>query len=796
MRERRQQELKLAGGLMLCCEDFPTGRSRAFKLLIKGLLVYLVVMGTLGCFLSALQIDYHQAVVHLTVLLSAFFCAFLYYRKSWENIGYLLYIFLLLVFVFLFRTYINSGFYSVINALSEEASEYFGSNAARSYGEQVGNEKLAVTLAFCFVGSVLCVMTNISVSRKMNYVDVLVAALAVLLAPLYLELSPSVGYVLLLFIGVLSVYVFRRAGHYQPTNNNMCYKYRGRRKKRKLSYVYAHRAEAEALLFVTALTLALLLAGEALLTKSMRSPGKETSGLKAMTRDSVENFTMFGFMGLMNFYQNTGGLKSGRLGGVSSVRLDYNTDLEITFAPYSYDRIYLRSYIGDTYLPYENCWMRAAMPEEMQKTSGGGTQNPADNPATTSERLSGLYAAGSPYAARGRMLVKNVAAPIGTYSPYYSERDVLLYPDDTGQYVYYPLFAETVPELAQAQAGNGMAFGGESGAVQTASGPDGEDMSVYLTVPAGNQETLDAFCEEAGLNGSAEEIILQLRDYFQEEVPYTLQPGITPRNEDFINYFLTRNRKGYCAHFASAATLILRNMGIPARYVEGYAVDTADMTERGEQAEEEKYEDYYDGYTPIGITGVITVEATDADSHAWVEVYHEDTGWYVVELTPYSGENEGRENDIWSLFMRFLNGEDAGEQTEERGTGAASGFARAAGRALFYVLGILLLLFAVLYAGRQLYFRALKLWRYHRAGRNERLLLDYRGFLSKLGRKEKDILLKVNYRQEVGWLAAHQYCPADEDREKECVRILNKAAFSDKTLTEEEDRRVREYLKL
>ncbi len=35
-------------------------------------------------------------------------------------------------------------------------------------------------------------------------------------------------------------------------------------------------------------------------------------------------------------------------------------------------------------------------------------------------------------------------------------------------------------------------------------------------------------------------------------------------------YFLLENQRGYCMHFATAATLLLRTMGVPARYVEGY----------------------------------------------------------------------------------------------------------------------------------------------------------------------------------------------------------------------------------
>ena len=57
---------------------------------------------------------------------------------------------------------------------------------------------------------------------------------------------------------------------------------------------------------------------------------------------------MYGFESLRNS-ANTGGLANGKLGGVSDVTLDGQTDLVITFAPYSTNRIYLKAFVGDEY---------------------------------------------------------------------------------------------------------------------------------------------------------------------------------------------------------------------------------------------------------------------------------------------------------------------------------------------------------------------------------------------------------------------------------------------------------------
>lgn len=84
--------------------------------------------------------------------------------------------------------------------------------------------------------------------------------------------------------------------------------------------------------------------------------------------------------------------------------------------------------------------------------------------------------------------------------------------------------------------------------------------------------------------------------------------------EDFVDHFLTEGR-GYCVHFATAGTLLLRLQGIPARYVSGYA---AQLDQRGRG------------------------DVQDSDAHAWVEVYIDGCGWYPVEMTPgYSGIGDG-----------------------------------------------------------------------------------------------------------------------------------------------------------
>ncbi|MDY5575973.1 MAG: transglutaminase domain-containing protein [Lachnospiraceae bacterium] len=104
-----------------------------------------------------------------------------------------------------------------------------------------------------------------------------------------------------------------------------------------------------------------------------------------------------------------------------------------------------------------------------------------------------------------------------------------------------------------------------------------------------------------------EPYIQYVRKYFQNK-KFTYNINIVRQNADadFIEEFMAR-KTGYCIHFASAAVMMFRSMGIPARYAEGFLVKGGESL-------------YY--------------EVPDNAAHAWVEIYQEGLGWIPVEVTP------------------------------------------------------------------------------------------------------------------------------------------------------------------
>lgn len=106
-----------------------------------------------------------------------------------------------------------------------------------------------------------------------------------------------------------------------------------------------------------------------------------------------------------------------------------------------------------------------------------------------------------------------------------------------------------------------------------------------------------------------------IQSYIRAFGTYTLTPGVTPKEKDFIQYFLNEHQEGYCVHYASAAVMLLRYHGVPARFASGYHIYSSDFAQGT-------------GY------------AQDADAHAWAEVLDPQEGWKVLEVTPSVADEE------------------------------------------------------------------------------------------------------------------------------------------------------------
>ncbi|GAA0123372.1 hypothetical protein UT300018_26900 [Clostridium faecium] len=141
-----------------------------------------------------------------------------------------------------------------------------------------------------------------------------------------------------------------------------------------------------------------------------------------------------------------------------------------------------------------------------------------------------------------------------------------------------------------------------------------EYMRVSNTIPS---EVYDLTAEIVGDNDTVIEKASSIRNYLSENYPYTLKVSNVPMNEDFVSYFLFKEKKGYCTYFASATTIMCRIAGIPARYVEGFKTSN-NIDKNGEYI------------------------VTNGEAHAWCEVLIDPNRdiWAVVDPSPTPTEFE------------------------------------------------------------------------------------------------------------------------------------------------------------
>lgn len=137
---------------------------------------------------------------------------------------------------------------------------------------------------------------------------------------------------------------------------------------------------------------------------------------------------------------------------------------------------------------------------------------------------------------------------------------------------------------------------------------------IYGQVPEYLEPLIDGIIKKKDIKSTDGVLNIQrkIREYFTENgYVYDTAPGATPEGEDFVGYFLTEQKSGFCTYYASAAVMIMRRLRYPARYVEGYIVEPT-------QFESDQK----------------TIDVTDRSAHAWCEIYIQGFGWYPLEFTP------------------------------------------------------------------------------------------------------------------------------------------------------------------
>lgn len=142
---------------------------------------------------------------------------------------------------------------------------------------------------------------------------------------------------------------------------------------------------------------------------------------------------------------------------------------------------------------------------------------------------------------------------------------------------------------------------------------------VELAYPAGRQPRLEALGRSWAALPSAEARLAAAESWFRgQPFRYSLSPGALPETAG-LDAFLFERQEGFCGHYASAYTALMRAAGVPARVVSGYLGGT--------------------WVEPLGGSPFLDVRQSNA--HAWSEVWVSGEGWRRVDPTTWAAGGGG-----------------------------------------------------------------------------------------------------------------------------------------------------------
>lgn len=135
----------------------------------------------------------------------------------------------------------------------------------------------------------------------------------------------------------------------------------------------------------------------------------------------------------------------------------------------------------------------------------------------------------------------------------------------------------------------------------------------YLIVPS-NADFLAEIADEVTKNYNADfDKALAIERYFKTQYKYSKKPVKAIGSAlSKVRYMVEETQTGYCTYFATAMTVMMRQLGIPSRYVIGYHAMTTEDTGANSYVRDIKDDNY----------------------HAWVEVYFDGIGWLTFDPTP------------------------------------------------------------------------------------------------------------------------------------------------------------------
>lgn len=816
----KEQALLTKTGIRIQGADIPQPYG-IWRFVFNGILAFMGAYGTLACYASSFSVPFDSLRLGFFLLLGSLVISLSYSKPRLKNWIYLGFFITYVTTIFMNRFLANAGFASIVNPLFRIMNQRYNTEKLQLYREMAQDVPLAVTTTAIFIGLFISLLINIAIVEYMNVFDVLVVTFPIIQLGFLYDLEPDFFPFAMVMCCWLAVVIMKFGNRFKRRGKDgLGFKVRDRGHVHSYRYKSDAKSNFQVMAAFGGVLLLLVMCFTIFFPKLQYQELGITPVLKNRAHAKMKQIVELGpafFFGS----QGNGGLGEGSLGDVSRVTSDNRRDFTIRMVPYSTTRKYLRGFVGAEYTGRR--WREDVFGSDadgvavLQKQYEAEQQADAQGQGGAGQQtdVQGQESAGQQAGKQGQEKtivsgkVQITYAPGNTYlnlRPTYS-LDWMNTVEHMGYDTQYPFVqsmdAEALSQNADQGARGLEALGKAYSAAKDPYAGQGEDVSEtvtgmtaasddegdttsvendssrYLQVPSEVRERLEDILQEAGIRSGDTDIYSKVASFFQEQYVYSLNPGRTPNNQDYVLYFLEEQEKGFCAHFASSAVLMFRTLGIPARYCEGYVVDYMDVVD-GTMVSEENTDEWAEGYSTFDRTAVMDVDITDANAHAWCEVWVDGFGWATVDPTPASSDDEDEDGEsFWDAVQNNFTGGDGGV------TGGTGNAVWNAGRKGIGVICILVLVVLLLHYPLRW---ALAQYRHRQSLRRESLdgrLAYYYGYMKRqlekrgIPQKNGDDYRAYGMRlTEQGMLTGSQW--------EQLEQTLKKAVYSERSISEQE----------
>ena len=570
----------------------------------KWILVILGVTASLGAFADVFQIPVSMPVVFaVAVTAPGILLAITKMKTKYRRIALIVLGIIMFISIIILRKTLVNGICSAANNVIKVFNEYFGGEGMAFYKIKehggIFNEPIRYnTLLFCIVAIIYCYLAVTVTWYKMFASVHILLSMIFVIPGLILGKMPNSAYVALIVIYYL-----------------LCLMYQHNRR------VYLGRMLAVAMLCASVVGLIFLFNRPSEYNAEERYRKYSERLNKMADKLNLEDWSV---KGLKSLFENkktaTGGINGGKLGEVAEIKYSGDVMLRLKLKP-DRNNLYLKGFVANEYTG--NSW------KDMSNSHAG------------------IY---------NKFILKDDYTDLDLFthnnSYYYEDKMNSLtvsYDKDTKDYRFFPYFWDVgesdsmslIYDLrpktdnknsyfySYASIGDNEYYGyWNDDEISEAFEELYFDISYDL--PSNISDMFDEILDEPVhydlTPDGLEKCVKYVKNYLSANTSYSLKPGALDKGEDYVVDFLTNKKKGYCTAYASAAVLMFRYLGVPARYVEGYVVTSGEM---GKITPDE------DGY--------INIPVKDYAAHAWAEIYVPGLGFVPVEVTPgyFSTQSSG-----------------------------------------------------------------------------------------------------------------------------------------------------------